>query len=77
MLYETSMSSIIRQLRVLNAAARETRDPAQWRAFCLENQYIAYEDFNETGTKSSKVQGNIEADDAEQDLPVMKNYRNG
>jgi len=46
-----SISSIIRQLRVLNAAAKETRNVEQWEQLRRKHEFVAYEDLG--GTESA------------------------
>ena len=55
-----SISSIVRQLRVLNAAAKETRSKAQWDALRLQKEYIAYEDMNEVASETKEIQCDLE-----------------
>jgi len=43
-LKETSISHIIKQLRVLNAACKSTRTAEEWEALEKENKLMAYSD---------------------------------
>ena len=56
---ETSISHIIQQLRVLNAACKETRSPVEWEALRHRHSMMAFEDFdsNDEQTKEKKMVG--------------------
>ena len=45
-LHETSVSYIIQQLRVLNAACKETRTDEEWKKLQDTHSLIAFEDLN-------------------------------
>ena len=46
LLQEASVSHIIQQLRVLNAAAKETRTPEEWYKLRRTHSLMAYEDLD-------------------------------
>ena len=43
---ESSISHIVKQLRVLNAACKENRSPQEWKDLQEKNSMIAYEDLS-------------------------------
>ena len=43
---ETSITHIIKQLRVLSAAVRETKTASEWRTLLKENQVKAYSELD-------------------------------
>ena len=43
---EASISHIIKQLRVLTAAVRETKTAPEWRALLRENEVMAYSELD-------------------------------
>ena len=43
---ESSISHIVKQLRVLNAACKENRSPDEWKVLRNKNSLIAYEDLS-------------------------------
>ena len=46
LLQEASVSHIIQQIRVLNAAAKETRSPEEWYKLRRTHSLMAYEDLD-------------------------------
>ena len=53
---EVTISSIVRRLRVLDAAVRETRDYAEVEELRRKNEFMAYEDFDTTYEKKAELE---------------------